>query len=198
MITIVLATMVYAPIFEELLCRATVYRNNEIMGQPFAIVISGLFFGLIHMNYTQIPFAMVLGGLFAFMYAKTRSIFPAIIVHFIINSFSTTLMLCYSSVGLNTETLKTMENAEVTELMLQNIPEMLLVFGIILLIFALIATGVVFFIIELVKNRKQLKLRKGIFEIPTGKKIAVYFTAPVTLLTLAVMLAITISNAMGS
>ena len=198
MITIVLATMVYAPIFEELLCRATVYRNNEIMGQPFAIVISGLFFGLIHMNYTQIPFAMVLGGLFAFMYAKTRSIFPAMIVHFIINSFSTTLMLCYSSVGLNTETLKTMENAEVTELMLQNIPAMLIVSAIILLIFGLIATHVVFFIIELVKNRKQLKLRKGIFEIPTGKKIAVYFTAPVTLLTLAVMLAITISNAMGS
>ena len=141
---------------------------------------------------------MVLGGLFAFMYAKTRSIFPAIIVHFIINSFSTTLMLCCSSVGLNTETLKTMENAEVTELMLQNIPAMLIVSAIILLIFGLIATGVVFFIIELVKNRKQLKLRKGIFEIPTGKKIAVYFTAPVTLLTLAVMLAITISNAMGN
>ena len=132
------------------------------------------------------------------MYAKTRSIFPAMIVHFIINSFSTTLMLCYSSVGLNTETLKTMEDAEVAKLMLQNIPVMLLVFGIILLIFALIATGVVFFIIELVKNRKQLILRKGIFEISTGKKIAVYFTAPVTLLTLAVMLVITISNAMGN
>ncbi len=196
-LTIILATMVYAPIFEELLCRATVYRNNEIMGQPFAIVISGLFFGLIHMNYSQIPFAMVLGGLFAFMYAKTRSIIPAMIVHFIINSLSTTLMLCYTSMGVTAETLDTMDTEAVTNLMLQHIPAMLIVVAIIFLIFSLIATGVVFFIIELVKNRNQLKLRKGIFEISTAKKITVYFTAPITLITLAVLLVMTITNAMG-
>lgn len=196
-LTIILATMVYAPIFEELLCRATIYRNNEIMGQWFAIVISGLLFGLLHMNYVQIPFAMVVGGFFAFMYAKTRSIIPAIIVHFAINSLATIMRLCYSAMGLTTTNLDTMNQDQITAKLMQNIPLMLIVFALIMIIFAVIITGIVFFIIELVKNRKQLKLMKGIYPVSAGKKIAVYFTSPIALVTIAVMLFITVKNALG-
>ncbi len=196
-ITVILATMVYAPIFEELLCRATIYRNNEILGQWFAIVISGLLFGLLHMNYTQIPFAMVVGGFFAFMYAKTRSIIPAIIVHFAINSLATIMQLCYSAIGITTSNVNTLSNAEMTKMMMKNIPAMMIIFALIMVILSVIIAGIVFFIIEVAKNRKQLKLMKGIYPVSAGKKIAVYFTSPIALVTIAVMLFITVKNALG-
>lgn len=186
--TLALAVSIYAPIFEELLFRGAVYRNNEILGQKFAMIVTGIAFGLWHMNFTQLIYASVIGCFACFLYAKTRSIIPSIILHFIINSISVVMTLCYLPMG-DLSSL-TVEN-EMAVFMENPVP-LIIIALIVLSIFALIITGIVLFIIELVKHRKDTTLRKGIFEISTFKKIVVYFTAPVTLITFAYMIVMTL------
>ena len=173
--TLALALSIYAPIFEELLFRGAVYRNNEILGQKFAMIVTGISFGLWHMNFTQLIYASVIGCFACFLYAKTRSIIPCIILHFIINSISVVINLCYSTIGD-----PTLYENEIT----------MVAFA----VFGIIITGIVLFIIELVKHRKETTLRKSIFEISTFKKIVAYFTAPVTLITFAYMIVMTVAN----
>ncbi len=88
-VVLIIAPVIFAPIFEELLFRGVVLKNSEPMGQWFAIIISGIIFGLWHENYPQFLFAAVLGCFSAFMVIKTRSIIPSMIAHFSINTIST-------------------------------------------------------------------------------------------------------------
>lgn len=184
--TLALALSIYAPIFEELLFRGAVYRNNEILGQKFAMIVTGIAFGLWHMNFTQLIYASVIGCFACFLYAKTRSIIPCIILHFIINSISVVINLCYSSIGDPT----LYENE--MELVLENPVTSVLITMVAFAVLGIIITGIVLFIIELVKHRKETTLRKSIFEISTFKKIVAYFTAPVTLITFAYMIVMTV------
>lgn len=52
------------------------------------IVICGLAFGLFHQNVTQVFYTFLFGMLMAALVIKTKSIFPAILVHFLNNSIS--------------------------------------------------------------------------------------------------------------
>jgi membrane protease YdiL (CAAX protease family) len=82
-ITIVIA----APILEEILCRGIVLRGLLKNYPPYkAILISALFFGLMHLDPWQaIP--AFFGGLFlGWVYYKTQSVIPGIIIHATINS----------------------------------------------------------------------------------------------------------------
>jgi len=182
--TLALAVSIYAPLFEELLFRGAVYRNNEILGQKFAMIVTGISFGLWHMNFTQVIYASVIGCFACFLYAKTRSIIPCIILHFIINTISVIMSLCILPMGDLTSITTEQEMAMIME----NPTPFVIIALLFFIILALIITGIVLFIIELVKHRKETTLRKGIFEISTFKKIVVYFTAPVTLITFAYMI----------
>ena len=51
-----------------------------------AIVMSALLFALIHMNPAQMPHAFCLGLLLGWMYYRTRSIIPGIMVHWVNNT----------------------------------------------------------------------------------------------------------------
>ncbi len=186
--TLALAVSIYAPIFEELLFRGAVYRNNEILGQKFAMIVTGIAFGLWHMNFTQVIYASVIGCFSCFLYAKTRSIIPSIILHFIINSISVIMTLCILPMGDLTSLTVEKEMA----LMMENPIPFIIITLLLFSIFALVITGIVLFIIELVKHRKETTLRKSVFEISTFKKIVVYFTAPVTLITFAYMIVMTV------
>ncbi len=64
----------------------TVMRGSFTERQT--IVICGLAFGLFHQNITQVFYTFCFGMLMAFLVLKTKSIFPAVLVHFINNSIS--------------------------------------------------------------------------------------------------------------
>lgn len=186
---LVLALSIYAPFFEELLFRGAVYRNNEILGQKFAMIVTGLAFGLWHTNFTQVIYASVIGCFACFLYAKTRSIIPSIILHFIINSITVVMTIFYIPLLGNLTSINLQKEMAV---MMENPTSMLIITLLLFSIFVLIITGIVLFIIELVKHRKETTLRKSIFEISTFKKIAVYFTAPITLITFGYMIIMTV------
>ena len=183
------ALSILAPFFEELLFRATVYRNNEIMGQWFAIIVSGITFGLWHMNYPQIIFASTVGSFSCFIFAKTRSIIPSMILHFCINTIAGIMLLCYSSI--DPELLQTGGSQYMMSHILPYVTVMLTV----LLVFGLIITGLVLFIIELAKNRRELALKKSVFPVSGVRKVLVYFSAPLTIILFIYMIVDTVINA---
>ena len=96
----VLATFI-APVVEELIFRGLFYKALAPYGGKWYILISGLFFGLFHLNFTQIPFAFILGLFFAYVMYRTGNILIPILLHFITNLFSSINMLFVSSkIGL--------------------------------------------------------------------------------------------------
>lgn len=191
-ITIVTAIPIFAPIFEELMFRGTLYRNSEPMGQWFAIVVSGVLFGLWHENYNQLIFASVVGMFMAFIYARTRSIFPCMIIHFIINSLATVIQL--ASLNLDMTMLESNNMAYIE----QHIIEYLLISCAGMAVLGFIIAAIVLFIIELVKYRRVFYLQKSSFEISTIKKTLVYFSAPATIVLFAYLIFMTTYNALYS
>lgn len=192
-IVIIIAPVIFAPIFEELLFRGVVLKNSEPMGQWFAIIISGIIFGLWHENYPQFLFAAVLGCFSAFMVVKTRSIIPSMIAHFLINTISTTLQLFLKKSDLSIDEIANMSDSEFLNSV--NLPFLLFTALINIIIFGLVITAIVFFIIEMVKHRGKANLIKSVFDIRTSSKIAVFMCSPVTLITFALMIFSTIIHA---
>jgi hypothetical protein len=85
-----LMVSVFAPFFEEWLCRGMVLRGllGNKMKPAWAIVVSALFFAFIHLNPWQAIPAFLLGCLFGFVYYKTGSLKLTMLMHFANNTFS--------------------------------------------------------------------------------------------------------------
>lgn len=91
-----IAVSIFAPVFEEWLCRGMVLRGllncrrkNGRGIKPFwAITISAAFFAVIHANPWQAIAAFLLGALFGFVYYKTGSLKLTMFMHFVNNTFS--------------------------------------------------------------------------------------------------------------
>ena len=90
-----LCVSVFAPFFEELLCRGFILRGLLHKTSPLvAIGVSALFFALIHGNVWQAIPAFTLGALFGYVYYKTGSLKLTILMHCVNN----TLAACVSKV----------------------------------------------------------------------------------------------------
>ena len=97
--TIVLYGGIAVPIFEELFFRGLVYswlRNR--MAAANAIPLSALVFALVHWRVEVMVVAFAMGCLLAWLYEKSRSILPCILLH---QSFNIAqLVLVYGAVAL--------------------------------------------------------------------------------------------------
>ena len=93
----IVLTAVLPGICEEFTNRGgllTTMRSSFNPAQTTLIV--GLAFGLFHQNITQLFYPMLFGMLMAVLVMKTKSIYPAIIVHFMNNALS--VYIDYASV----------------------------------------------------------------------------------------------------
>ena len=81
-----LTVAIFAPIFEEWMCRGMVLRGLLTKMKPgWAIVISALFFAVIHANPWQALNAFLIGLVMGYVYYKTGSLILTMIIHFINN-----------------------------------------------------------------------------------------------------------------
>ncbi len=100
---ITLSALIYAPLMEELLFRGFFYGFFEKRSQLFALIISGLTFGLAHMwtgqfniaDFAFLPSYSLLGMIIAYSYQKTHSIYTPILLHFL-NNLMGVLIMVYS------------------------------------------------------------------------------------------------------
>lgn len=82
----ILALVVVAPIFEELLCRGVIFeavRNK--WGALAACVVSAVIFGVMHIEPQFVINAFMIGLLLSYVYLRTNSIFAPILLHSINN-----------------------------------------------------------------------------------------------------------------
>ena len=87
-----LVVAIFAPIFEEWLCRGMVLRGLLTKMKPaWAIVISALFFAVIHMNPWQALTAFLIGLVMGYVYYKTGSLILTMVIHFVNNGTSVIL-----------------------------------------------------------------------------------------------------------
>lgn len=95
----ILYIAVLGPVLEELMFRGAITRELLRKFSPAtAIVISGLLFGLVHFNPAQSVVGFLMGMLLAWLYYRTRSVVPGIVVHVLNNSLSVGFSLNYPDV----------------------------------------------------------------------------------------------------
>lgn len=145
-------------IFEELLFRKAILTMLSKYGNVAAILISSVCFGLIHQNLTQGVFAFFMGIVLSFITLKTKSIIPAMIIHFL-NNF----VAVESTIAVKTNNV-------------------LLSYGIIaLIILVTIVAGICLFI-NIFKNRKIFILEKT--EVKIKNVFSSIFTQYIVLITI--------------
>lgn len=85
----ILSVSVFAPLFEEWLCRGIILRGLLKHSSPaVAILASSLFFGILHLNPWQAIPAFCLGILFGYVYYKTGSLKLTMLMHCVNNTMS--------------------------------------------------------------------------------------------------------------
>lgn len=83
----------FGPFCEEFIFRGIIYRGYRKEGSIFAaVLLSGLLFGLMHLNFNQAGYAFVIGIAMALLVEATGSIFSSILCHFIFNAQSVCMM----------------------------------------------------------------------------------------------------------
>lgn len=87
-ITALFSVCIVAPIVEEIFCRGYVldklakrYSKNK------ALILSALFFAILHMNLIQGVNTFLIGIFLGAIYLKTNSLIPCIVLHFVNNTF---------------------------------------------------------------------------------------------------------------
>ena len=83
-----LTICIFAPLVEEVVFRGAVLRSllQRMNSRWGAIALSAFLFALVHLNPAQMPHAFLIGLLLGWMYERTRSILPGIMVHWVNNT----------------------------------------------------------------------------------------------------------------
>lgn len=90
-ILVIVSTAIVPPLIEELAFRGIILNSLQKYGNTFAIVCSALFFGVMHANPVQIPYAFLCGLFLGYITVASGSLWPAIAVHAISNGLSATV-----------------------------------------------------------------------------------------------------------
>lgn len=81
-IFILLATVILAPVMEELVFRGICFgRIRKFTDKKMTIILSALLFGLYHMNLVQFIYAFLMGMVFGAIYEKYRNIKLVMVAH---------------------------------------------------------------------------------------------------------------------
>ena len=89
------ALLVYAlvpAVLEEALFRFIPLKLLLPYSKKWAIILSALFFSVIHIDLFQLPYAFAAGVIFALIDVKCQSVFPSMIIHAINNTAAVIIM----------------------------------------------------------------------------------------------------------
>jgi hypothetical protein len=81
------------PFFEESMFRGFILTGYKRSGFVKAVVVSALFFGMMHLDLYQLPYATFAGIMFASLVYYTGSIWASMLAHFVVNGSQTVLFI---------------------------------------------------------------------------------------------------------
>lgn len=79
-------------IFEEFIFRGVMFHTMRKANIKYAVLISSIMFGLVHLNFNQFCYALFMGIFFALLIEATGSIYSSMTAHLIINGNSVILL----------------------------------------------------------------------------------------------------------
>lgn len=103
-IVLLLLVAVMPAITEEVTMRGVVLSGYDKKPTFLAALITGIMFGIFHLDFQQLLYAAVLGFILAYVVRITNSIFASMLMHFIINGTSVTLQYIIKAVGISIDT----------------------------------------------------------------------------------------------
>ncbi len=179
-------TVICAPLFEEILFRGIILTHLQKYGCIFASVISGVLFGLVHQNHSQMFFATAIGIIFAIMDIRAGSIFPSLIAHVVVNGYSFLNTLIASQTNYNDlvfgDGSVTALDGPVWALFLMGLMN--------ILVYVAMAAAVVLLIVEIAKFPQTFNLPVGDSMLTAKEKAMAFFSSPVVIITLVLLAAI--------
>ena len=155
-IVLLLLIAVLPAITEEITIRGIVLSGYEDKNIYLSCIITGLLFGIMHLDPQQFLYATVLGVILALVVRITNSIFASILMHFLINGTSITLQKLLSLVTQSDLIVEQSTEISLKSLEIQEKVFMAGFYGIIALAFGI----VVYFII---KKLVDLNIKRGLF-----------------------------------
>ena len=102
--SLIFCSCILPAICEETAHRGMLLNTLKRYGVTKAIIISGIMFGLIHLNINQFFYTAIIGCFLAFLTIISDSIYPAMIVHFM-NNFLSTIGELLNSAGYDSFSL---------------------------------------------------------------------------------------------
>ena len=87
----VLSVALVPAFVEEFAIRGVMLQSLRRYGDAFAIIVSSIFFGLMHGNLLQAPFAFFLGIVISWLVIVTDSLWTGIAIHFMNNLYAVSL-----------------------------------------------------------------------------------------------------------
>lgn len=94
-------TAIVAPITEEMFFRGFLFKGlREKYGWVNALMFSSIIFALFHGQLATLLPTFLLGALFAYMYQRTESIFPGMVLHFTVNAMGALVLLLANQAGI--------------------------------------------------------------------------------------------------
>lgn len=101
-------------ISEEITMRGIVLSGYKFKSKHTAALMSGLMFGILHLNMHQFLYAFAMGAIFAYVVMATNSLIPAMIAHFTINTSQLLMQRIALSMQSTVSSVVDIENATET------------------------------------------------------------------------------------
>ena len=146
---------------EEFAFRGVILKIMRKHSDSLAVVVSGVMFGLMHGNFTQIPFALVVGLILAYITVKTNTLIPAMIIHFLNNSLAVTMTLLTSN---------------------ENISDTIVEYINIVLMIAIAILGIISFSIIATKHKGFFKLYGANKPVSFKEKVVTFCKSPTVII----------------
>lgn len=178
-----LAVVICAPVFEELLFRGFLITGLRRFGSWFAIITSGLVFGLYHQNHYQFFFAAAFGILTGYMALRTQSVIPGIIAHVFLNGYSFIVELLSSFAVIDGSTVLDPNfhiDAPVAITVLISIFD--------ILSYVLMLAGLVMLIMEIILNKTEFSFKDEDGKLSFGSGLKLLISSPVSLILIVLLI----------
>ena len=157
-------------ITEEVTIRGIVLSGYENQNKYIAALITGLFFGILHLDPQQFLYATALGFLFAIVVRITNSIYASMIMHFIINGTSVTMAKISSIIMEMFPNIN--EGAEITLKNISASEKIMLVvsYGFLAIVFSIFVFLIVYYL-DKINKKRNIEYRNDEYEKNTKEKI---------------------------
>ena len=188
-----ITVVLIGPIVEELIFRKLMIDRLSRYGDLIAIMVSSVSFGLFHGNFYQFFYAVMLGLILGYVYAKTRNVKYSILMHMIINFLGSIVTIpvskCLEKLYPQLESIQ--NGVEVN--MADFLKNSMIVGSYFVIQYAMLIAGTVLFV-KAVKRRKFRLNSTYEYKIPGERISSVVILNPGTILFLVLSILIFVTN----